>query len=184
MRTQRNHGINLNLFANLGLNSSHSTAFSAFSLINRRFSFILLLFFCCSILAVRAQPLTASNDLRYKLLLNAQRQEILNEWQNSIQFTQYDFNLINRFIFNLKEAQGEWASHGVQRIIRLNSDCSNHFVSLRRFKIRADIPLEEAFRDPYSKLKFFSFICQVAFFKAHFCFQSFKLLSKSKSTEN
>jgi hypothetical protein len=161
MRTQREHGINFNLFAYLAFDSSHLALFKAFLLfiVNRRFYFLVLLFSCCNYLGtIQAQPLTSPNDLRYKLLLNAQRQEILNEWQNAIQFTQYDFNLISRFIFNLKEAQGEWAPHGVQRIIRLNSECSSSFVSLRRFRIRADIPLEEAFRDPYSNLELISFI--------------------------
>jgi len=156
MRTQRENGINLNLFANTSFRSSHLALLGAFLLANHRFYSLLLLISCCTILAAQAQPLTVSNDLRYRLLLNAQRQEILNEWQDAIQFTQYDFNLISRFIYNLKEANGEWASHGVQRIIRLNSECSNSFVSLRRFRVRADIPLEEAFRDPYSK--FISYI--------------------------
>jgi len=71
--------------------------------------------------------------------------------QTSLLFTRRDARLANRFVRSLKNFNGQWASHGVQRIIRLNNECSNSYVSLRNYRIMADVPVNEAFTDPYSK---------------------------------
>ncbi len=70
----------------------------------------------------------------------------------SVLFTRRDASLAQRFVRSLKRYNGEWASHGIQRIIRLNNECSNSYVSLRNYRIMADVPVNEAFTDPYSNL--------------------------------
>ena len=67
-----------------------------------------------------------------------------------IEYTLHDMKLIDSFLINLKNLNGDWSKHGLQRIIRLNSECSNEYLSLRHSRIRADVPYDEAFRDPYS----------------------------------
>ena len=65
-------------------------------------------------------------------------------------YSQKDTFLIQSFILNLKKLNGNWSKNGIQRIVRLRSECSQQFVSLRNQKIKANIPLDEAFEDPYS----------------------------------
>jgi hypothetical protein len=79
---------------------------------------------------------------------------IKNSLEN-IYFSSADLLLINKFIHNLKQSNGEWSKSGIQRIIRLSSECSRQFVALRNYKIKADVPLDEAFKDPYSKILLF-----------------------------
>jgi hypothetical protein len=71
-----------------------------------------------------------------------------------IDYSRNDAILIDHFINVLKKNNGDWSKHGIQRIIRLNSECSHNYISLRNNGIRADVPIDEAFKDPYSKLKF------------------------------
>jgi hypothetical protein len=82
--------------------------------------------------------------------------------------------LINKFISNLKQSNGDWSKNGIQRIVRLSSECSEQFVSLRNYKIKADVPLDEAFKDPYSKIFYILLRNQIFF---HYCnyFISLKL---------
>lgn len=66
-------------------------------------------------------------------------------------------NLIENFIINLKKLNGDWSNNGIQRVVRLDSLCSQKFVSLRSYKIKADVPMDEAFKDPYSNFFLFNF---------------------------
>ena len=68
----------------------------------------------------------------------------------NINYNQNDLAMVNHFIGLLKQANGDWSKHGIQRIIRLHSECSRNYVSIRNFKIKADVPIDEAFKDPYS----------------------------------
>ena len=70
-----------------------------------------------------------------------------------VYYSAQDLHLIEKFVDKLKELNGQFSSVGQQRIIRLSAACSKHYVSLRQTRIKADIPIDEAFRDPYSKLK-------------------------------
>jgi hypothetical protein len=81
----------------------------------------------------------------------------------SIEYNKNDLVYVNHFLTQLKRSNGDWSKHGVQRIIRLASECSNSYVSLRNFRIKADVPVDEAFKDPYSKLRFSFYTFQVYF---------------------
>lgn len=66
-------------------------------------------------------------------------------------YSKSDHLLVQTFIRTLKSLRGDWTKNGIQRLIRLNSECSNKYISLRNLNIKADIPIYEAFKDPYSK---------------------------------
>ncbi|CAF0831203.1 unnamed protein product [Brachionus calyciflorus] len=70
-----------------------------------------------------------------------------------IEYTRNDLYLITRFLNALKDLNGDWSKHGLQHIIRLNSECSQSYVSLRSFRIKADVPIDEAFKDPYTQIE-------------------------------
>ena len=72
---------------------------------------------------------------------------------NSVLFSRNDNILVHNFLRNLKKLRGDWSHNGIQRLIRLNSECSHKYVSLRNSNIKADIPIYEAFKDPYSKYR-------------------------------
>lgn len=90
--------------------------------------------------------------------LNNQKNQSVYSYINSregmsVLFNRRDLNLAEKFARSLKKYNGDWAGHGIQRIIRLNSDCSNNYVSLRHFRIRADVPSNEAFNDPFTLIE-------------------------------
>ena len=68
-----------------------------------------------------------------------------------IYYTTHDSHLIETFVDKLKELNGQFSTIGQQRIIRLNAACSKQYVSLRQTRIKADIPVDEAYKDPYSE---------------------------------
>jgi hypothetical protein len=82
----------------------------------------------------------------------------------SIEYNKNDLVYVNHFLAQLKKSNGDWSKHGVQRIIRLASECSNSYLSLRNFRIKADVPIDEAFKDPYSKYFTFKSITQTFLF--------------------
>ena len=61
--------------------------------------------------------------------------------------------MITRFLNFLKDLNGDWSGHGLQRFVRLNSECSQSYVSLRNFRIKADVPVDEVFKDPYTLIE-------------------------------
>lgn len=61
--------------------------------------------------------------------------------------------MITRFLNALKDLNGDWSRHGLQRFVRLNSECSQSYVSLRNFRIKADVPADEVFKDPYTLIE-------------------------------
>lgn len=67
-----------------------------------------------------------------------------------IDYKSSDLTTINQFVSTLKQLDGDWSRHGLQRLVRLNSACSNSYVTLRNSHIKAEVPYEEAFNDPYS----------------------------------
>lgn len=70
-----------------------------------------------------------------------------------MQYTRNDLFLITRFLNALKDLNGEWSRHGLQRMVRFNSECSQSYVSLRNFRIKADVPVDEVFKDPYALIE-------------------------------
>lgn len=92
---------------------------------------------------------------QYKKLSNRFKSRALttltNTNINQNLFSKSDLNLVETFIQHLKTLRGDWSKNGIQRLIRLNSECSSKYVSLRNLNIKADIPIYEAFKDPYSK---------------------------------
>jgi hypothetical protein len=71
-----------------------------------------------------------------------------------IYYTTHESHLIEKFVQKLKELNGQFSTVGQQRIIRLNAACSKQYVSLRQTRIKADIPADEAYKDPYSEFLF------------------------------
>ncbi len=67
-------------------------------------------------------------------------------------YSKSDNLLVHTFIRTLKSMRGDWSKNGIQRLIRLNSECSNKYITLRNLNIKADIPIYEAFKDPYSNI--------------------------------
>ena len=77
--------------------------------------------------------------------------------------------MIETFVDKLKLLNGQFSSVGQQRIIRLNAACSKQYVSLRQTRIKADIPTDEAYKDPYSKSYACFRLCLYQY-KYYFCF--------------
>ena len=69
--------------------------------------------------------------------------------KQEISFNRQDLHLTEKFLKQLRESKGDWSKHGIQRIIRLYSECSDNYLSICNPKIREDVPVSEAF--PYSK---------------------------------
>ena len=107
----------------------------------------------------RQSPLSHSNQHQYI------------ENVNDIYFNPNDLELIEMFIKHLKHLNGDWSKHGLQRIIRLNSACSHNYVSLRNSRIKADVPIDETFKDPYSEYSFLLFFVKfILLYKIFFLF--------------
>lgn len=90
-----------------------------------------------------------NTDKNYKTFKLNKYRELSNQLDNL--YSKQDNLLVHSFVKTLKKLNGDWSRNGLQRVIRLNSECSNKYISLRSANIRADIPMSEAFKDPYSK---------------------------------
>jgi hypothetical protein len=74
----------------------------------------------------------------------------INNSTHFVNFSPSDLTKIKQFVNHLKQNNGDWSKNGLQRIVRLNSECSRNYLSLRNFKVKADVPVDEAFKDPFS----------------------------------
>ncbi len=90
-----------------------------------------------------------SAQFNFQAIKNTQTQTGLDA---NIFYTPHDTKLIHNFLLELKRLNGEWSKVGIQRVIRLNAACTRNYVTLRKTVVKADIPLDEAFKDPYSAL--------------------------------
>ena len=88
-----------------------------------------------------------------RILLKEKKNVIINKYMP--EYFQNDLYIIDNFVLHMKKLNGNWSKDGIQRIIRLKSECSQQYVSLRNYRIRANVPIDEAFYDPYSKLFYF-----------------------------
>jgi hypothetical protein len=87
--------------------------------------------------------LRSNNFMRnYSTFLNA----------NQPKYSQNEEYLIKNLVYHLKISNGDWSKNGLQRVVRIKSECSQHYVTLRSHKIKANIPFKEAFFDHNSKI--------------------------------
>ena len=68
-------------------------------------------------------------------------------------FNAQDLLLVEKLVETLKALDGDWSQNGLQRMVRLKSECTQEFVSLRSSGISADVPQEQVSSDPFSKNK-------------------------------
>ena len=68
-------------------------------------------------------------------------------------FSAKDLYLVENFLLNLKLVNGNWSQNGLQRMARLKSACSHHYVSLRSSPrhVAADVTYEHHLKDPFSE---------------------------------
>ena len=71
---------------------------------------------------------------------------------NQPKYSQREEYLIKNLVYHLKISNGDWSKNGLQRVVRIRSECSQHYVTLRNHKIKANIPFKEAFFDHNSKI--------------------------------
>lgn len=92
---------------------------------------------------------------RTQLLANDSRLYLVHSTAeaNPPQFSQRDSYLAESFALNMIKLNGDWSKNGIQRIVRLRSESSHNYLTLRNYKIRANVPLDEAFHDPYTLIE-------------------------------
>lgn len=120
------------------------------------YKFFISLFILCLFNSMVTNIRSSSSSLSFKKFnyKNNQRDLVIKLNDNSL-YSKSDHLLVQTFIRTLKSLRGDWSKNGIQRLIRLNSECSNKYISLRNLNIKADIPIYEAFKDPYSKYIFY-----------------------------
>jgi len=74
---------------------------------------------------------------------------------NQPKFSKKDEYFIQNFVMKIKILNGDWSKNGIQRLVRIKSECSHKYITLRNNRIRANVPFEEAFFDQNSNKTIF-----------------------------